>query len=95
MTDSDYGEAHGGDRFRTAVAVCGIVRNDGRVLLMRQAGSGYDDGEFSLPAGHVDGGEDVKTALVRELAEKLTSPSICQLRTLPRSPPAAGTPSAP
>jgi 8-oxo-dGTP pyrophosphatase MutT (NUDIX family) len=70
------------DRFRAAVAVYGIVRDGDRVLLMRRAGSGYHDGELSLPAGHIDGGEDVRTALVRELAEELTitvDPIDCRL----------------
>ena len=70
------------DRFRVAVAVYGIMREGERVLLMRRAGSGYHDGELSLPAGHIDGGEDVRTALVRELAEELTitvDPDDCQL----------------
>ena len=70
------------DRFRTAVAVYAIVRDGDSVLLMRRAGSGYHDGELSLPAGHVDGGEDVRTALVREIAEELritVDPASCRL----------------
>jgi 8-oxo-dGTP pyrophosphatase MutT (NUDIX family) len=49
---------------------------------MRRAGSGYHDDELSLPAGHLDGGEDVKSTLVRELAEELTitvEPGACRL----------------
>lgn len=61
------------DRFRAAVAVYGILLDaDRSVLLMRRAGSGYHDGELSLPAGHLDGGEDAVAALVRELSEELT-----------------------
>ncbi len=41
------------------------------MLLMRRAGSGYRDGQLGLPAGHLDGGEDVVSALVRELGEEL------------------------
>lgn len=61
------------DRFRAAVAVYGILLDaDQSVLLMRRAGSGYHDGELSLPAGHLDGGEDALTAVIRELSEELT-----------------------
>lgn len=70
------------ERFRAAVAVYGILREEDRVLLMRRAGSGYHDGELSLPAGHVDGGEDVRSALGRELAEELrivVDPAACRL----------------
>ncbi|MET1007346.1 MAG: NUDIX domain-containing protein [Propionibacteriaceae bacterium] len=81
-------------RFRAAVAVYGILRNGGDVLLMRRAGSGYHDGELSLPAGHLDGGEDVQSALVRELLEELTitvDPGDCQLcLTAHRAPETAG-----
>lgn len=60
-------------RFRFAAAVYGIlVNDDGQVLLMRRAGTGYRDGELSLPAGHLDGGEDAVTGLLRELREELT-----------------------
>jgi 8-oxo-dGTP diphosphatase len=65
--------ADAADRFRAAVAVYGILSDDnGRALLLRRAGSGYHDGELSLPAGHVDGGEDVLSALIRELREEIT-----------------------
>lgn len=41
------------------------------MLLMRRAGSGYRDGQLGLPAGHLDGDEDLVSALVRELREEL------------------------
>lgn len=77
-----YGTSVPADRFRTAVAVYGVVQAGGRILLMRRAGSGYHDGELSLPAGHIEGGEDVTGALARELAEELTiavDPAACRL----------------
>jgi 8-oxo-dGTP diphosphatase len=67
------------------VAVYGILTENGRILLMRRAGSGYHDGELSLPAGHLDGGEDVRSALVRELREELrieADPAGCRLATV-------------
>jgi 8-oxo-dGTP diphosphatase len=59
------------ERLLAHVAVYGILTENGRILLMRRAGSGYHDGELSLPAGHLDAGEDVRSALVRELREEL------------------------
>lgn len=58
-------------RFRAAVAVYGILRRDGCVLLLRRKGSGYRDGELSLPAGHLEGEEDAVSGLRRELREEL------------------------
>lgn len=58
-------------RFRAAVAVYGILRREGSVLLFRRKGSGYRDGELSLPAGHLEGEEDAVSGLRRELREEL------------------------
>lgn len=58
-------------RFKAAVAVYGVLRRDGRVLLLRRVGSGFHDGELALPAGHVDEGESALAAIVRELAEEV------------------------
>jgi 8-oxo-dGTP diphosphatase len=59
------------DRFRLPAAVYGVLVQQDRVLLMRRAGSGYRDGQLGLPAGHLDGDEDLVSALVRELREEL------------------------
>lgn len=41
-----------------------------QVLLMRRAGTGFFDGQYSLPGGHVEPGESVLAAAVRELREE-------------------------
>ena len=82
------------ERFRAAVAVYGILRDGDRVLLMRRAGSGYHDGELSLPAGHIEGGEDVRSALSRELAEELgivVEPEACRLSVVAHRAPISPT----
>lgn len=58
-------------RFRAAVAVYGLLRREGRVLLLRRKGSGYRDGQLSLPAGHLEGEEDAVAGLRREVREEL------------------------
>lgn len=76
--------------FRAAVAVYGILRDHDRILLMRRAGTGYRDGQWSLPAGHLDGGEDAVTGLIRELREELAieaDPHGCHLAVLMHSAP--------
>jgi 8-oxo-dGTP diphosphatase len=70
--------------------VYGLLYADGRLLLMRRAGSGYRDGTLALPAGHLDGGEDAVSALVRELAEETrvaADPASCRLATVLHSGP--------
>lgn len=66
-------------------AVYAVLTDGDRILLMRRAGSGFHDGELSLPAGHLDGGEDALAGLVRELREELTieaDPRACVLATV-------------
>lgn len=49
-----------------------IIRNsDGKILLQRRQGTDLWCGFLALPAGHVDEGESVYDALVREAREEL------------------------
>lgn len=55
--------------FRAAVFM--IVRDEeGRMLLQRRAGTGYMDGYYDFPSGHVDAGEGFAASAVRELQEE-------------------------
>lgn len=57
-------------RFRVIPAVHVFFIEDGRVLLLRRFNTGYEDGRFSVPAGHLDGDETVTAAAVREALEE-------------------------
>ncbi|MFJ4921448.1 trifunctional class I SAM-dependent methyltransferase/NUDIX hydrolase/VOC family protein [Streptomyces sp. NPDC088725] len=48
-----------------------ILRRGDEVLLARRAGTGYADGLLNGPSGHVEAGEDVRTAVIREAYEEI------------------------
>ena len=49
-----------------------IFERAGKVLLMRRANTGFFDGLFSLPGGHVEQGESIRDTAVREMREELS-----------------------
>lgn len=61
----------GGPRFMAPVAVHLFLTRDRSILLLRRANTGYEDGNYSVPAGHLDGGESVTAAAIREAREEV------------------------
>jgi len=59
------------ERFTLRAAVYLLLIKDGKALFLRRFKTGWRDGEYTLPAGHVDGEESMRTALCREAKEEI------------------------
>ncbi|MBA4493377.1 NUDIX domain-containing protein [Paenactinomyces guangxiensis] len=58
------------NRFTAPVTIHLFFIQDDSILLLRRYNTGYEDGNYSVVAGHLDGGETVKQAAVREAKEE-------------------------
>ncbi|MFN7160787.1 MAG: NUDIX hydrolase [Candidatus Gracilibacteria bacterium] len=52
-------------------AVYIILLQDKKVLLARRFNTGFEDGKYSLPSGHIEPGESYKDAVIHEAKEEL------------------------
>lgn len=59
------------DRHFVVPAVYIVFRDGNKILLLQRANTGYQDGNYSMPAGHLDGGESALTAAIREAKEEV------------------------
>jgi 8-oxo-dGTP diphosphatase len=48
-----------------------LVNDEGQVLFGRRLNTGFEDGAYHLPSGHLEAGESVVAALIREAKEEV------------------------
>lgn len=48
-----------------------MIRRGNEVLLMKRFNTGYEDGKYCFPGGHVEKGEEIKKAAIREAKEEI------------------------
>lgn len=58
-------------RYRAIVDVHLILLRDGRILLAERQRTGYADGMYNLPSGHLEDGESVVAGAIREAGEEV------------------------
>ncbi|MFG1626226.1 NUDIX domain-containing protein [Kribbella sp. NPDC049227] len=60
------------ERYTTVVDVYALLqRDDGSILLLERANTGYADGQLCPPSGHLEAGESVIDAAIREAKEEV------------------------
>jgi 8-oxo-dGTP diphosphatase len=57
--------------YTSFVDVLLILVRDGEVLLAQRDGTGYADGDWNLPSGKLELGEDLVAAIIREAREEI------------------------
>lgn len=57
-------------RLKVVPSIFNIVLKDGKVLLLRRSNTGWLDGWYDAPAGHLEDQEELKKGAVRELQEE-------------------------
>lgn len=57
-------------RFKLILSIYLFLIKDYKILLLRRANTGYEDGKYGLPSGHADGNETARSATAREALEE-------------------------
>ncbi|MDB4992003.1 MAG: hydrolase [Parcubacteria group bacterium] len=59
------------ERFKLIPEVFLLLIEDGKILLSRRFQTGYEDGNYGLPAGHGESGETMREGTAREAREEI------------------------
>jgi ADP-ribose pyrophosphatase YjhB (NUDIX family) len=59
------------DRFKMIASVYAFFIKDDKILLLRRYNTGYADGMYGLPSGHVEDNETIADGMCREIKEEV------------------------
>lgn len=59
------------DRFKLIASLYLILIKDNNILLMRRKDTGFEDGNYGLPSGHLENNETLTQGLSREAKEEI------------------------
>lgn len=58
-------------RNKLPISVQLIVENNNKILLLKRKNTGYEDGKYCLPGGHLEKNESIRSAIIREAKEEI------------------------
>ena len=58
------------ERFQLVLAVHLLLMDHDRLLMLRRFNTGWQDGNYSVVAGHIEGSEPASAAMIREAKEE-------------------------
>jgi len=59
------------ERYRNIAAAYLVLVKDSKVFLQRRCNTGYEDGNYGMPAGHVEEKESFTGCVIREIKEEI------------------------
>ena len=59
------------ERKKVNVAVFVLVEQDGKFLFLKRQNTGYRDGDFGMPSGHLEDDESLEECAIREVKEEI------------------------
>lgn len=59
------------ERNKIPVTVQLILKKENKVLLLKRTNTGFEDNKYAFIGGHVDNGEEIKKAMIREAKEEV------------------------
>lgn len=59
------------DRFKLIASLYLILIHNEKILLMRRKNTGFEDGNYGLPSGHLEDNESLTVGMSREIQEEI------------------------